>query len=438
MSSDKQHSVGAIARGSIVLVAARVLGMLCGLMLMIFLARTLTPDQLGVVTLCFSTALLGGLVFTLNVGAGAVRFINTYLGLGERGRAGSYLVYSEKLVLKVSLAVLLLLGASVALGRATFVPTLPVAIASGLLVAPMFAWLRVEAANVAAAGAVVRASLPATLFRPALMLITVMSVYLATDRMTSTRVLVLYGVSLLIVVALQHFLFRSLVTPLRHEAAAIADADRRSWRQVGVDLLIPTLFLELSVDIIVIIAALVLPTSDIAALGIVLRIQGMILFGVTSINMIVSPKIAAAHSDGDRRSVNHLLFVAAHLKLWPAIGAFIMMAVLGQWVLGFFGPEYREHLLPLLILCGTPILMALIGPVVLFVTVLGLEKQARRVFQVSIGLLLVLIVVLGKLFGLSGVATGVMIVWCVWQGALHVIVRRSSGYSTIRLTPAAD
>lgn len=431
-------SMGSIARGSVVLVAARVLGMLCGLVLMVFLARTLTPDQLGIVTLCFSTALLGGLLLTLNVGAGAVRFINTYLGAGDRQSAGDYLVYSERLVLKVSAAVLLLLAVVVFVGRLDAVAAIPIAVAAGLLVAPMFAWLRVEAANVAAAGAVVRASLPVTLLRPALMLISVMLAYLISGQISNVHVLVLYGASLLFVVVLSHVLFRSTVAPLRASASGSLPDEHRSWRQVGLDLLIPTLFLELSVDIIVIIAALVLPPADIAALGIVLRIQGMILFGVTSINMIVSPRIAAAHSGGDRHTVNRLLFLSTQLKLWPAIAAFIVMALMGRWVLGFFGPEYEVHLAPLLILCSTPILMALIGPVVLFVTVLGLEKQARRVFQTSIALLLILITVLGKAFGLSGVASGVVIVWCVWQGALHIIVRRNAGYSTVRLTPAAD
>jgi O-antigen/teichoic acid export membrane protein len=302
----------------------------------------------------------------------------------------------------------------------------------------MFAWLRVEAANVAAAGAVVRASLPVTLLRPALMLISVMLAYQIIGSISNVHVLVLYGASLLMVVMLSHVLFRSTVAPLRASASEVLPADHRSWRQVGLDLLIPTLFLELSVDIIVIIAALVLPPADIAALGIVLRIQGMILFGVTSINMIVSPRIAAAHSREDRQTVNQLLFMSTHLKLWPALAAFIIMALLGRWVLGFFGPEYQVHLLPLLILCSTPILMALIGPVVLFVTVLGLEKQARRVFQTSIALLLILVTGLGKLYGLAGVAGAVVIVWCVWQGALHMIVRRNAGYSTVRLTPAAD
>ena len=424
-----------IARGSFVLVLARVIGMLFGLVLMIFLARSLPPAQLGIVTLCFSTALIGGLLLSGNIGAGAVRFVNAYANTDKAGLAGAYIKFGHRFVLRSAVTIWFLLCIALLGARFGWLPPLPLAIAAGLLVAPLFSWLRVEGANVAATGEVVRAALPGTLLRPALMMSAVLLLFRTNQSVGAEAVLVLYGVTLGVVLLLQWPFFRPVLQPLQLTSTAAPADVRRSWRSVGLDLLIPTLFLELSVDIIVLAAATVLPPAQIAALGIVLRIQAMILFGVTSINMVVSPRIAQAHSAGDRATVNHLLLISSHMKLWPALLAWIVMWQFGQPILGIFGQEYQAYLVPLLIVSVTPILMALIGPIVLFVTVLGIERRARQVFQTAIVLLLGLIMLLGKFFALTGVAIAMVIVWLYWQLALHVAIRRESGYSTIRLRP---
>ena len=59
--------------------------------------------------------------------------------------------------------------------------------------------------------------------------------------------------------------------------------------------------------------------------------------------MIVGPRIARAHSNGDARVVNYLLFASAHLKLWPSLLVLGALALFGDVLLGVFGPEYRSH-----------------------------------------------------------------------------------------------
>lgn len=435
MSKPGGHWRG-IAGGSIALAATRVAGMAFGLALMIVLARTLPPAQLGVVTVCFSTALIGGLLCTLNVGAGAVRFVNAYLENSQTGRIHGYVRFGRRTVLGIatlSWGVLAIAGFAASRG---LIPSPTVSIVVGLVAAPLFGWLRVATANVAATGAVLRASLPATLMRPVLMLLSVALIWWLAGGLSVATVLAAYLLSLGMVVALQSRLFEPILAPYLFAEPSEPNEAVKTWRRVGLDLLIPTLFLELFVDIVVLFAALVLDTAQIAALGIVLRVQAMVLFLVTSINMVVSPRIAAAHSAGQRDVVDRLLFVSTHLKLWPSLLAVLFLAAFGDVVLSIFAEAYAPFRWPLVVMALAPVIMAIAGPVVLFVTILGHERQARNVFATALGLLLVLVAGLGFALGLMGVAVAVVLVWTYWHVRLYWLILNSSDYSTMRFLPA--
>ena len=79
--------------------------------------------------------------------------------------------------------------------------------------------------------------------------------------------------------------------------------------------------------------------------------------------------------------------------------------------------------------------MAVFGPVVLFVTLLGLQREANRVFQISIAVLCISILVLGTAFGINGVAVAVVIVWAYWHRQLYVTIRDNTPYRTLQLLP---
>ena len=248
-------------------------------------------------------------------------------------------------------------------------------------------------------------------------------------------VLALYFVSTAAVCVLLAPLFRRAMASVPANSRRCDRNERRRWIGAGLDLLIPTLFLELSVNTIILIASLVLPTDEVAILTIALRVQAVVLFGVTSINMVVAPRIARSLGAGDEATVNDLLFASTHLKLWPALLLACLLPVFGEPLLAIFGPEYAAALLPLITLCAIPVIMAVFGPVVLFVTVLELEAVANRVFQLAFVALAILVPALGYYFGVQGAAVAVIAVWLGWHVALYRLIRVRTRYSTLRLTP---
>jgi len=423
----------AIAQDSALLVLIRVLGMFLGLALMIMLARVLTPAEFGAVAIAFSVALIGGLLTTLNIGAGALRFLTTYAVAGDRGSAAAYERFGHALVIKSGLLIWSVLLATILIGQAwSLLPDVPWYIFAGAATAPLFGWLRIRAANLTALGPVVLALTPHTVLRPLLMLAMVSGSLAILGYLDERVVLTSYFIAALAACFSQQSLFRRHSFATSVPPSVIKSETRRKWVRIGFDLLIPTLFLDLTVDTIIIVSSMILGSEDIAILAIVLRVQAVILFGVTSINMVIGPRISKAHNSGDHRAVNHLLSAAAHLKLWPSLVVFGLLGIFGQTILSIFGPEYSSHLAPLMVLSIAPLAMAIFGPVVLFATILGLQSEANQVFQLAIALLVVLVLALGHFFGVIGVAVAVVVVTIFWHVRLNSIVRQSCDYRLLQ------
>lgn len=426
----------AIARESTLLAGLRVLGMSASLLLTVLLARVLTSADFGAVSVAFSLALIGARFVTLNVDAAAMRFVTRYQAKGDPSGIAAYMAFGRRLLLFSSAAVagglLVAWGGSV-LSRGSGL--LPLHVAFGAAAAPLCGWIRFRSATVAALGHVLLAATPEHLLRPVLTLILIGAVWLYRPELDVPGVLTLYILSAACVCAVIVPLFRDAMADVPAMPRRSHEPERKRWIAAGLDLLIPTLFLELSVNTIIVLSSFVLSADQVASLAIALRIQAIVLFGITSINMVVAPRIAHSLGNGDEKTVDSLLLTAAHLKLWPALFLTGLLVVFGEELLAIFGPEYESAHMTLITLCTIPIVMAVFGPVVLFVTVLELEPSANRVFQLASLALAILVPLLGHYFGVQGTAIAVVLVWLAWHGALYRLIRVSTRYSTLRLIP---
>jgi O-antigen/teichoic acid export membrane protein len=419
-----QGMLSSLFSSAVLLIAIRVGGMVCAMGLMLLLARTLSPAALGEYAFAMSIALLGGLACTENYGAGAVRFLGEYASKHKTKLAGEYIQLGRHIVLRNSL--LAAGGAAVcyALGQYT--------IALALLCVPFMALLRTEAAQVHALGHVVKAGLPGMLLRPLILLLCIALLLQAQTSLTALSVLGWVLATAVVVAVAQYLLFKPLLPAVASEKTSQA----MPWRKVGWQLLIPVLFLELSIDTITVLAGLVLSPEDLAVLSITLRLQSIVLFGVTSINMAAGPRLSQAWHREDKAAVSKLLWLSGHLKFWPALLAIGLLALFGEYLLAFFGPHYAACQDILLILCLSPLVLALSGPTVLFMTVLGLQQRGSLLFGISLTVLALMIPVAGHFAGLQGIAWTVVLVWLGWNQVLRHWIKQSAALDTgFTLTP---
>lgn len=421
-----------IARGSALLVAVRIFGMATSFFLMLFLARTLPPPDFGRFTVMFSLTLLGGLLLTLNLGAGSVRFLSEFLKKDDLDGGAGYLGYTQKVVLTTGAIAWTAIGLGFMASWLGWINNPPVYIVIAVVLAPLFAWLRIHAAHVAALGQVIRAALPMTLVRPVVLFSLIIAVYWFSPPLDLHSVFWCFVCVAAATFLVQRILFVQPLSQFSQVSRDTTPAQRRQWTSVGLKLLVPTLFLELSIDTIVVVSSWVLSIEDVATLGIVLRIQAIILFGVTSINMVVAPRIAKAHANGNIEDAQRLVVASAHLKLWPSLVVLVVLIFFGEVILSAFGENYADETLALVIASSTPLVMALFGPVVLFITILDLQTRANYVFLSAIVLLVVLILVLGRIFGVVGVAISTVLVWLWWHFWLYRMIRKVSKYKTLQ------
>ena len=399
--------------------------MALSLAFLLALARFTTPEVLGGIATTISVSLIAGLLVSGNYGAGAIRFLPE-LQPTERG---AYVREGCRLLVRRAFACWALVAAVALLGAAWPTFQLPNAWLAGLLLAPLTAWLRLIPTYVAALGQVVRASLPHNVVRPALLLSGLAALVFALPTLGWTQALTIYIAALVLAVVAQFWLFRGVLpTP----SAAAANPE---WRRTGYALLMTALFLELSVDLVVVIGATVLTEAETGGLSIVMRTQALALFGVTSINMVASPRISAAHASGDSQLVNKLLRQSAYLKLCVALSTYVVVWLFAEWLLNLFGAAYVAYADALRWAALTPLIMALAGPVVLLATLTARHRRAQRAFVEAFGLLAALGTLAGWRYGVTGVVLAFVIAWAYWHLRLAWDLTSACRYS-FTLLPA--
>jgi len=413
------------------MLSIRVIGLLAGLITTTLLTRNLPLEHYGTVATAISIALVGSLVLSSNLGATVIRFLPNYQSKEHTAAVAGYLN-----TLRLSVLISLLVSWSVAaLYAFVFRNSLSLhtvqSVITGLICIPFFAFIRIEGSIVHSLGKVLKATVANLLIRPVIFLLCILIVLKINDSLSSTLVLTLFVSTAAATCACQYFISRT--TPNAHSIPVVGKPDlidRRAWFQSALGLLLPTLYLEFLVDLTVLLSAIFLSPTDTAAVSVVMRLQSILMFGVTSINMTVAPRIAKAHASGDTAERSRLLMMSAHMKLWPSLAVFVALIVFSNQLLGIFGEQYQNYRYALWIVATTPLVLAFFGPTVLFTTVLNLQAKARSIFLLSFFTLVALIGIGGTHFGVNGVAGAVLVSWIGWNSALHWLIVRNSGFST--------
>jgi len=418
--------VGQSISGSFALLGLRVGGMAAALVATTLLARTLAPADFALIAGCISIATLGSLVATVNLGAPALRFVPRYRQQARHAAAAGYL-FTLRCVSAFIMLFSLVMAALLAADIVAMADGLRSTLIAGCLSLPLFALMRTEAAFLHSLGHVLRASLGLMLIRPLVFTVAVIVLVYFTQAPLSVHSALLAflgaaGLAALIQIRVSHATVKS-----EGIVGARDLTERADWFKSAFALLTPTVLLECAVDITVLSATLVIDAEQVAAVAVLMRLQGILLFGVSSVSMAFGPRIAKAHASGDVSLRDRLIRTSTHLKLWPSIGLLMILWVFSDLVLGVFGEHYVQYQQALLVVASLPLVLALAGPTVLLATVLQLEAAARWIFASALLALVSLIGIGGHLFGVTGVACAVLCVWVFWNFSLSRLIWQRTG-----------
>ena len=423
-----EDSLSRMLAGPGLMVLARVGGALAGMVFTMMMTRNMGATGAGQVSVAISLGMVLALACTLNIENGAVRFMVQDFGRDNLPGVAGYIKFSRMFILKVSGAVTGLGVLALLIAGYPFTSPLYLAV----LTAPILGWMRLGAGIAQGFSRPVLSVLPRTLLRPVFMVIAVAAWLVLGGPLTPWTATLLFLITTILVLVAQDIMLRPNMTKLaRGMGDKVADAsDQRDWVRIGLTLGLNVLFIEYSIYLTVLLAALVLPAAETARLDVLLKLIALVRYGLISINQYFMPRMSRALGNNNRPALERLIAISGMMRLAvTAIGG-IGFILFGRFILGLFGPEFAGDQPYLLLLLLDTLLIALLGP---GSNIVGLSKQPHRMLPILLASLITLSVgtlVCGYAFGLAGVIWVAILTRLVWLGGVAAQARAITGIDT--------
>ena len=416
-----------LARGASAAFIIFSFGHLINLLAQIALARWLGVSEYGEYSYVVSWTVLLTVLAGLGLNTATVRFIPSYSATSSWGLARGFLknAYLGTIAGSVGIAILADLLILLASGGAPSSSAQVMMIGMWLLPAATVIELQTSIAR--AYQRITVAYLPGRILRYVIV-VSGVAVLLALGVDITSREVVLVTVGGLTVLAVVQFLF--LRRNLKIEDSARYDTG--GWWRVAMPLLASNMLQESLRRTDILLIGIVMDSRNVGIYTVATRIASLVTFILASVNTIAGPMIASTHARKDKAQLQKLLSLIAHGTFWPSIVLTLALAVVANPLLGYFGPEFRDgHVVLLILLCGQ-LINATAGSVGAVLNMTGHHRDAVRVLGVSAGVNLVAVFVGIQLGGIVGAAIATACTNALWNIWLHkLIVQRLGVYPSL-------
>lgn len=406
------------------LIGTRVAGAAFGLASQILLARAFAPSDVGIAFLALSAMAFISLVMTAGYPALAVTYLARYQTLGRKSLIAGFLAAARRDTLIFSLIAYAALAlAYVALPLSDEVKT---GLVFGAIAAIPYALVRL---NNSAANALRRFSLsyvPDFMLRPALLLAFIIFMIAALPHYTIAYVLWAIAAIALAVAILQAVLLGK-DGATANLGAAHRPGLAKFFRGRALSLAIVGIVSAAFADIVTLIAGLLLPASDIAVLGVAIRLAALAGFVTQASQQFVMRDLTAAMARGTDAEVGALLFRTNAVALAVMCGAILGSIALGDRVLAVFGQEYRAGHWALVLFMVSQTVRAASGMNGHLLSLGGHQMRTAGVCLVAVLVLAGGTALLAPQYGVNGVAMAAIAADAVWAASLAVLAAKLTG-----------
>jgi O-antigen/teichoic acid export membrane protein len=147
--------------------------------------------------------------------------------------------------------------------------------------------------------------------------------------------------------------------------------------------------------------------------------------GVLGLSLI--PQCARFHASGEFAQASHCVRSAATLTFWSAILIGTGIWLISPQLIQILGPQYQAvvHVMPILLIAT--LIDCITGPTVPVMQTMGLQHFYARAFFGHWPLQLILVVILGGFWGLTGAAAGYLVSRSLWNLLIVIQIYRSPG-----------
>lgn len=349
------------------------------------------------------------------------------IGSGAWGIVNGVLHFSSRLVLFSSTA-LALLGASLAwiAFPMSDQAVLRSAIVLAMVLVPLRAFAKLRHSGLQGMREIFKAQFPEQCFRPAIMLVLLLSWAAYSGNGLDPRV----ALGLQIVASASSLLLGSywLIRKLPREVAlSEPEIDARNWTISAAHMLLFSCMTVLLAQSGIIIMGFLAEESEVGVFALGVRLSEALLIFLAATSLPLMPVVAKLYAEGQQKRVQRLLRLSALLSVGAAIPFGASMFVGSGFLLELFGSEFVEGDRVFRMLLIAQLLNVAFGPVGLLLNVSGNERGASIGISAAAVINAVLCLMLVPRIGAEGAALAMLVATLTWNIWLSVLAYRRLG-----------
>lgn len=177
----------------------------------------------------------------------------------------------------------------------------------------------------------------------------------------------------------------------------------------------------------VIVVGFYLPPDQVAVYFAAAKTMALVQFVFFAVKAGATPRFSALMAEGDRTGLAAFAGTAARWTFWPSLAVGALVLLLGEFLLGMFGPAFTAGYMLMVILFAGNMAKAIVGPAEMLLTMAGRQKLCVGVYFLALATNIGLNVSLIPHLGLAGAAIATASAMAVEAVLLHWTVRRALG-----------
>lgn len=402
---------------------ARLAGAGFGFLSQLVLARAFVPHDVGMAFLAMSVTAFVSLLVTGGYHTIALTYLARFRAFGRDGLVQAFL-WAARRDMYVLVAIVL-----VATPIAFLLPLedgVAKAVVYGVLAAIPLAVIRL---NNSAANAQKRFALsyvPDFVVRPGLLLV-FLGILVALGPNSSIDSVLIAMVVIALAVAIGQALMMGKDNAFARAAGPQPRDLRAYYRRRAAAMLMVTVAAGATADLVVLVGGAFLPPSQVAVLGVAVRVAALVGFFSSASQQFVLRDLVAAMSSMSRAESDGLLWRTNVVGLGTMAVTTLLAIIFGPLVLALFGTDYIQGYWPLVIFLVGQSVRVMGGMNGHLLALGGHQVRSAALCAVVVVLLVGLSAILTPIWGLVGIALAMLVAELVWAVGLGVLTQRLVG-----------
>ncbi|NEW04723.1 flippase [Paenibacillus sp. SYP-B3998] len=406
-----------------------VAGVGLAVLMQVVLARVLGVTSYG--NYAYVMTVITFLVFPANLGfdTAIMRYVSSYKSNHLWGEIKGLLRRANQLTFIVSITIMVISGVVIYVMYRNNQGELYSTFLVGLLIIPLMAASSLRQSSLLALKEVMFAQFPEKVMRPVFCILILLA-YKAVFHVQANayEAMVIFLTSMLLSFGFGAWVLHRKLTP--STKLQPVKYHTKTWVSESMTLMVNSGMYLILGQLSVVMIGMMHGTSESGIFSATVRIATMVSFAITSINMIAAPIISECYTKGDMKQMQRICTLSGRSGFVFASLVFLTVLFFGQWLLGWFGEEFKAGQSALILLSLSHLVHSYCGQSGTVMTMTGQQRASSRLLMISTVMNIVLNLALIPSLGMIGAAIANLISTAFCYFSMMVKVKKSMQITT--------